>query len=255
MSRRRLDIKRGEGKRGGEPSVENTLHSKGTPVNLHEFHVRCRIDEMTIKSVRNFIVRNIFWLITAISIPLVTVGYDYLEQTNFYNKITLTTELREAVKELYNGDEKSNGFLSSRDPTTDKNFQLILRIIDIKDFSSENLYPQFISRFAVTNAAYVSVPSTLDENAKFFNGQTSTSSNKIYIGTDDSPTIVAYCPMIITDKSDFSVCRMQKVGDREVFNNLIEDRKKKIRQNFNFVITLIGIGIAISLSRKQSKNS
>lgn len=241
-------------RRGGRENAGKTPHPKPLPVNLRELSLGVYDWGVKIKSVGKFIVRNIFWLITAIVIPLVTVGYDYLEQTNFYNRITLTTELKEAVNEVYSGDEKSNGFLSSQDPNTGRNFELILKIIDKKDFSSEYLYPQFIFKFSVTNAAYVSVPGNLDGNAKFLDRQTSTSSI-IYTGTDDSPTVIYYCPRIIRLKSDFNECRIQKVGDRAALNDLIEDRKNKIRQNFNFAISLLSICISVTLNRKQNKNN
>ena len=52
----------------------------------------------------NWIIQNKTWIFAAVVVPLVTVGYDYLETTHLYDIITDTSRLNAAVEMLYNSD-------------------------------------------------------------------------------------------------------------------------------------------------------
>ena len=93
----------------------------------------------------NWVERNKFWLLASLIIPLVTVGYDYLETTNFYDSITGTSRLRSAVGALYSSDPGLQHGLFNVGTSTAE-FKSLTKLVLTNQDQSDSLVPTFILR-------------------------------------------------------------------------------------------------------------
>ena len=189
----------------------------------------------------NWIKRNKFWLLATLIVPLVTVGYDYLEKTTFYDLITGTSKLRLAVNALYSsGPGLQHGLFNTG--TSSAEFKSLTKLVQTNQDKIDSLVPTFILRMAIKNAPYINMPPDLDKNLKYMNNP---GSEQLIIGTDFSLAVLGSCPHLDFDKITFPVCKVKEIGNRYELEQKIEDRKKKFRMNFNLVVTLLSIIVAV----------
>lgn len=189
----------------------------------------------------NWIKRNKFWLLVSLIIPLVTVGYDYLETTTLYDSITGTSHLRSAVVALYSSDpDLQHGLFNVGTSTAE--FKSLTKLVLTDQDQSDSLVPTFILRMAIKNAPYINMPPDLDKNLKYVNDL---GNEQLIIGTDFSIAVLGSCPSLDFNEINFQMCKVKEIGNRYELEQKIEERKRKFRMNFNLIVTLLSIIVAV----------
>lgn len=204
--------------------------------------------------VAEWVLKHRAWVLGTFVISLVTVGFDYLETTQFYDSITATSKLRSAVERVYsvNPGFQNAIFVSSWRyapelelfykggmATSSPAYDNFLEFLNSHSKSTEGLAPSFVLRLALKNAPYVDLPSNLNVTQTYLEGLISP---ELILGREFSPAVLGLCPKFeVGELISIPQCQLLVVGNRFELEQQIDERKRQIRTSFNFIIALLYI--------------
>lgn len=150
-----------------------------------------------------------------IIVPALTIGFNFLENTSFYNWFFGFLGAEKAVNYKMTTQYDGTNHLQISDQSDEKEFQDLWKIIKINTSYDlpESKTPTFISRFAIDNGSYVDVPY----------GSTT---KRIILVPDSVPVGVAYCP---EGENNIANCEMKVVGNVENLKDWILNARNKVR--------------------------
>jgi len=200
-----------------------------------------------IEKIINWISEYKIWIVGVVILSMVTIGYDYLETTSFYDDITGTKRLKSAIEMLYSSDPGFQHGLFFNSATSSREFASLARLVQSEGNTTSDLVPTFILRMAIKNAPYINIPLSLDETSRYISDL---DSKQLILGTDFSPAILGSCPRLPLESLNFPMCKVRNIGNKYNLEQQIEERKKLFRFKVNIVATLLGVLLSIPKQKK-----